>query len=250
MLALAGPAWWHTSSVGHFVNSLHLWSVELFFFFMVDPPLGQVLHGRLAGPAALTWITGAVAFLVSIATAFTGYLTQQNFDSQWIAARPRTASTRPGSAPSSTSSTSARCCCGTSCCCRSWSAFLIGVHVLLRSAGAASCPPLPGRRRDGRVTTPPAIRSRRIRRSTWAGATRRYDLVKEAVLALVVVTRARRCVFAALFSSPDVKPVTIAAGRPPTPKDFLATARLRARRDERRRHLRAALHPLPGAGQN
>ena len=30
-LALAGAAWWHTSTVGHFVNSLHLWSVELFF---------------------------------------------------------------------------------------------------------------------------------------------------------------------------------------------------------------------------
>jgi ubiquinol-cytochrome c reductase cytochrome b subunit len=30
-----GPSWWHTSSVGLFVNSLHLWSVEAFFFFMV-----------------------------------------------------------------------------------------------------------------------------------------------------------------------------------------------------------------------
>jgi ubiquinol-cytochrome c reductase cytochrome b subunit len=36
------------------------------------------------GRRALTWVTGAVSFLVSIATAFTGYLTQQNFDSQWI----------------------------------------------------------------------------------------------------------------------------------------------------------------------
>ena len=34
-LALAGPAWWHVSGLGHFVNSLHLWSVELFFFAMV-----------------------------------------------------------------------------------------------------------------------------------------------------------------------------------------------------------------------
>jgi len=33
--ALRGPQWWHTSSVGHFVNSLHLWSVEIFFFAMV-----------------------------------------------------------------------------------------------------------------------------------------------------------------------------------------------------------------------
>ena len=34
-LDLGGSAWWHTSSVGHFVNSMHLWSVELFFVTMV-----------------------------------------------------------------------------------------------------------------------------------------------------------------------------------------------------------------------
>ena len=33
----------------------------------------------------MTWITGAVAFVASIGTAFTGYLSQQNFASQWIA---------------------------------------------------------------------------------------------------------------------------------------------------------------------
>jgi hypothetical protein len=37
------------------------------------------------GRRALTWITGVVAFVGSIGTAFTGYLVQQNFDSQWIA---------------------------------------------------------------------------------------------------------------------------------------------------------------------
>ncbi len=35
---------------------------------------------------ALTWITGVVAFVTSIGTAFTGYLSQSNFDSQWIGA--------------------------------------------------------------------------------------------------------------------------------------------------------------------
>ena len=29
-LALGGPDWWHYNPVGHFFNSLHLWSVELF----------------------------------------------------------------------------------------------------------------------------------------------------------------------------------------------------------------------------
>ncbi len=35
VIAVAGPSWWHGSSLGHFVNSMHLWSTELFFFFMV-----------------------------------------------------------------------------------------------------------------------------------------------------------------------------------------------------------------------
>ena len=35
VLAIRGPQWWHESSYGHFVNSLHLWSVEIFFFSMV-----------------------------------------------------------------------------------------------------------------------------------------------------------------------------------------------------------------------
>jgi len=41
------------------------------------------------GHRALTWITGAVAFLISIVTAFTGYLVQTNFDSQWIATQAK-----------------------------------------------------------------------------------------------------------------------------------------------------------------
>ena len=84
VIALAGPAWWHTSPVGHFVNSTHLWSTELFFFFMVVHLWGKFFMAAWRGRRAFTWITGAIAFLVSIATAFTGYLSQQNFDSQWI----------------------------------------------------------------------------------------------------------------------------------------------------------------------
>ena len=84
VIALAGPAWWHTSSVGRFVNSTHLWGTEVFFFFMVVHLWGKFFMAAWRGRRALTWITGAVAFLVSIATAFTGYLTQQNLDSQWI----------------------------------------------------------------------------------------------------------------------------------------------------------------------
>jgi quinol-cytochrome oxidoreductase complex cytochrome b subunit len=84
VLTVGGAAWWHTSSVGHFVNSLHLWSVELFFAFMVVHLWGKFFMAAWRGRRALTWMTGVVAFLGSIGTAFTGYLSQSNFDSQWI----------------------------------------------------------------------------------------------------------------------------------------------------------------------
>ena len=84
-LAVGGTNWWHTTAVGHFFNSLHLWSVEPFFFFMVIHLWGKFWMAAWRGRRMLTWVTGVVAFLVSIATAFTGYVVQTNFDSQWIA---------------------------------------------------------------------------------------------------------------------------------------------------------------------
>jgi quinol---cytochrome c reductase cytochrome b subunit, bacillus type len=85
VLGLEGPNWWHTASVGLFFNSLHLWSVELLFFVMVIHLWGKFFMGAWRGGRGRTWVTGAVAFLISIGAAFTGYLSQQNFDSQWIA---------------------------------------------------------------------------------------------------------------------------------------------------------------------
>ena len=86
LLAIGGVAWWHVSSLGLFVNSLHLWSVELFFAFMIIHLWGKFWMAAWRGGRALTWITGMVLFLASIGTAFTGYLSQGNFASQWISA--------------------------------------------------------------------------------------------------------------------------------------------------------------------
>ncbi|KQZ91229.1 cytochrome B6 [Phycicoccus sp. Root563] len=89
VLAVGGSAWWHVSSLGHFVNSLHLWSVELFFAFMVVHLWGKFWMAAWRGNRLLTWVTGVVAFVTSIGTAFTGYLSQSNFDSQWISAEAK-----------------------------------------------------------------------------------------------------------------------------------------------------------------
>jgi quinol-cytochrome oxidoreductase complex cytochrome b subunit len=85
ILALNGPMWFHASAFGRFINSTHLWSVELFFMFMVIHLWGKFWMAAWRGGRVLTWITGMLAFVVAIVTAFTGYLLQTNFDSQWIA---------------------------------------------------------------------------------------------------------------------------------------------------------------------
>jgi quinol-cytochrome oxidoreductase complex cytochrome b subunit len=89
VLTVKGVAWWHSSSFGHFVNSTHLWSVELFFVFMVIHLWGKFFMAAWRGKRALTWITGAVSFIGSIGAAFTGYLSQSNFDSQWISTQAK-----------------------------------------------------------------------------------------------------------------------------------------------------------------
>jgi ubiquinol-cytochrome c reductase cytochrome b subunit len=65
VLALEGPSWWHLSKIGHFFNSMHLWSVELFFFFMVIHLWAKFFMAAWRGHRQMTWITGAVAFVVS-----------------------------------------------------------------------------------------------------------------------------------------------------------------------------------------
>jgi ubiquinol-cytochrome c reductase cytochrome b subunit len=146
VIALAGPAWWHTSALGRFMNSMHLWSTELFFFFMVIHLWGKFFMAAWRGRRALTWITGAVAFLISIATAFTGYLTQQNLDSQWIGGQAKDGLNAAGIGAFFNVLNYGQM--------LLWHVFLLPLAVILLVAGhillvrrRGVCPPLPGRER-------------------------------------------------------------------------------------------------------
>jgi quinol-cytochrome oxidoreductase complex cytochrome b subunit len=91
ILSLKGPGWWHFTGLGHFFNSIHLWAVELFFFFMVIHLWGKYWMSAWRGGRARVWMTGAVAFAVAIPCALTGYVSQQNFDAQWISTQAKDA---------------------------------------------------------------------------------------------------------------------------------------------------------------
>ena len=90
-LGLFGPQWWHLSGLGHFVNSIHFWSVQCLFFFMVLHLWSQFFMAAWRGGRGPTWVVGALLFVSSIMAAFTGYLSQQNLDSQWIAVQGKDA---------------------------------------------------------------------------------------------------------------------------------------------------------------
>lgn len=96
VLAIFGPEWWHVSPVGHFFNSMHFWSVQAFFFFMVLHLWAQFMMAAWRGGRHWTWIGGWLLFLVSILAGLTGYLSQNNFDSQWIGVQGKDAMNAAG----------------------------------------------------------------------------------------------------------------------------------------------------------
>jgi hypothetical protein len=60
-LALAAPTGDKYNPAGHFLNSLHLWSVELFMALLVIHLWGKFWMAAWRGRRTLTWITGVVA---------------------------------------------------------------------------------------------------------------------------------------------------------------------------------------------
>ena len=216
ILGLKGPAWWHTSDVGKFFNSIHLWAVELFFFTMVVHLWGKFFMGAWRDGRGRTWVTGAITFLVAIGAAFTGYLSQQNFDSQWIASEGKDGLNSVGIGAFFNVADFGqmytfhilllrsrwwRWSPGTFCWCAGTGWFRpIRRGSLLPPRPA---PPRAAARRERAEATPTAAEP-----GQWQGETVRYDLVKELVVALGVIG-GLTVILAILFSSPDVTPVTI-----------------------------------------
>ena len=103
ILGLKGPAWWHYTGIGHFFNSIHLWSVELFFFFMVVHLWGKFFMASWRGGRASD-VDERRDRASSSRSRARSPATSRSRTSTPSGSRPRarTASTRSASAPSST----------------------------------------------------------------------------------------------------------------------------------------------------
>jgi hypothetical protein len=221
-LALGGPDWWHYNSVGHFCNSLHLWSVELFMALLVIHLWAKFWMAAWRGRRAMTWITGVVAFVASVVECFTGYLSQQNFDSQWISTSGKDAFNSVGVGAFFNVMNFGQM--------LMWHIVLVpivlvtivGAHVLMvrvrgvaHPIGATAADNVRGRQRRKAIAAADA--------AAWRGPNRRYDILKEGTIATAVIL-ALTFLLAGVLSSPDVPPVTIATWARVAPADFLGTA--------------------------
>ena len=91
LIALGGVSFWHTNQFGALMNSIHFWSVQLFFLFMAVHFIFNFFIMAWRGGRGWTWVTGVLCFILGILTSFTGFLMMTNWDSQWIAQQAKDA---------------------------------------------------------------------------------------------------------------------------------------------------------------
>jgi quinol-cytochrome oxidoreductase complex cytochrome b subunit len=238
ILAAFGPQWWHDNSVGHFVNSLHFWCAEVFFFSMTLHLWTEFFKGAWRHGRRLTWVSGAIIFLAGIGTAFTGYLSMTNFSSQWIGAQGKDALNSIGIG-----------------------AFfnllnfgqMYGFHIVLLPLLLiilVSMHLLLVRIRGIVRPYAPTVEEERAREANWRGGKRKktqtppatsrpmpsdqtsyyrglrmmpYDLIREGMIALLAVF-VLAIVFAGFLSSPDEPPLTLQQYAGQNPVGFVTTA--------------------------
>ncbi len=215
LLALGGVDWWHTTSLGHFVNSLHLWSVECFMAFMVIHLWGKFWMAAWRKKRALTWMTGVIAFMFSVIEAFTGYLSQQNFDSQWISTNGKDAFNAVGVGSFFNLMNFGQMLTLHIVVIPLVLVLIVGIHVIaVRYRGVV-------------VPLGSEIKEKRIKANNPKFKLnvpyKRYDIIKEGMIAGAIVL-VLVVVLAVAFSSPDMPPLTIKTWANIAPNDFVATA--------------------------
>jgi hypothetical protein len=214
ILALFGPEWWHTSDVGHFFNSLHYWSVQALFIFLVLHLWGMFFMGSWRDGRGRTWVTGGIAFATTLIAAFTGYVSQSNFDSQWIAVSAKDAMNSIGIGGFFNVLNFGQMYSFHIVILPAIVLGLVALHIILvRIRGVVKPYAVKG---EQRVPYRKGMTQAEYYQNT---PMQPYDLLREVTLVgaavLVVVV-----IFASIFSSPDEKPLTLQSVAQSSPVEF------------------------------
>ncbi|MHB8599550.1 MAG: cytochrome b N-terminal domain-containing protein [Ktedonobacteraceae bacterium] len=238
LLAAFGPQWWHDNAFGHFVNSLHFWCAELFFFSMTLHLWVAFFKGAWRHGRSLTWVSGMILFLAAIGTAFTGYLSMTNFSAQWIAAQGKDALNSIGIGAFFNLLNFGQMYGFHIVILPLLLILLIGLHLVQVRIRGIVRPYAPtveeeraretlwsGRGRTKSQTTPVTTRPRASDQISYYRGLHLmpYDLIREGLIALVVVF-VLVVAFAGLLSSPDEPPLTLQQYAGQNPVGFVTTA--------------------------
>jgi hypothetical protein len=238
ILAAFGPQWWHNTAVGHFVNSLHFWSAEVFFFSMTLHLWTEFFKGAWRHGRRLTWVSGGILFVAGIGTAFTGYLSQTNFDAQWIAVQGKDALNAIGIGAYFNQMNFGQMYGFHILLLPLVVVFLVGLHLLLIRIRGIVRPYAAtleeerrremlwrGGRRTKTSATPATSRPLPSDQASYYRGLRMmpYDLMREALIALLAVF-VLVLVLSGFLSSPDDPPLTLQQYAQQNPVGFVSTA--------------------------
>lgn len=91
IMAFFGPTWYHFSKTGHYINSVHFWSVQILFVALIAHLITKFFIAGWRDGRFFTWFWGILCFALAIITGLSGYVIQTDYDSQWIAVQAKDA---------------------------------------------------------------------------------------------------------------------------------------------------------------
>jgi quinol-cytochrome oxidoreductase complex cytochrome b subunit len=92
VMCIFGAGWYHVSWLGRFINSIHFWSVQVFFCALIVHMVTKYfMMPWRDGARWKTWMIGVLIFGSAVFEGLLGFLSQTNWDSQWIALQSKDA---------------------------------------------------------------------------------------------------------------------------------------------------------------
>ncbi len=85
VMVFLGSAWWIANPIGIFFRSIHLWAAQALILIIILHGLVVFLSSGFKTPRRLTWMLGALAFLLIALEAEFGYDLRGDFSSQYRA---------------------------------------------------------------------------------------------------------------------------------------------------------------------